>query len=139
MRYRDKWFCIVFLSLTTLFIVSSPVKSAPQIPFTLGGEVFLNGEKITAKDDVVITLKVEGIELAQYQMGKFPVDYYSLVVPMDSDPNTPEKGYPGDEAYIYISGVLIDENPVLLGEFSETVILNIHAGLDGKKQKKSKK
>lgn len=117
------------LAMTTLLVLfgSFPVLAAPEKPYAIGGKVFVNGKQLTARDlDYTITLEVNGKELVSYKMGDYPVDFYTLSVSMDTDSTISNKGFPGDDAYIYINGTAIDENPVPVGGYGQTMYLNIH-------------
>jgi hypothetical protein len=66
-----------------------------------------------------ITLKVNGQVIASYTMGSNPDagNNYILRVPLDAlDPQESGTARPGDEAEIYVDGVLATLEPVIIGE-----------------------
>ena len=113
---------IVFLILLT----NSQVFARPLMDCTIFGKIFFNGTELTRNNDqYTVTLEVNGNEIASYKMGTDPIDMYSLLVKMDDDPEVTDKGHPDDSAYLYINGIAIDQNPVILITGNE--ILDISA------------
>lgn len=114
---------LVFLVL----LCGSQALSTPEKSYSIDSKAYVNGVKLTQGDsDYTIALEVDGVELVSYRMGDYPVDFYTLLVPMDTDSTIPDKGFPGDKAYIYINGTVIDENPVHIGSHGQTSYLDIH-------------
>ena len=104
------------------------VTAIPQQPYTLYGTATLNGEILTAQDDDVVSLKVEGIELVSYTMGDISgTDNYVLKVPMDSDSSVTTAAQEGDTAYIYVNGIAINEGVQIIGAPGNTVKFDISA------------
>jgi parallel beta-helix repeat protein len=104
------------------------VTAIPQQDYTLYGTATLNGKVLTAQDDAVISLKVEGIELVSYTMGDIPgTDNYVLIVPLDSEPGVTTAAQEGDTAYIYINGIAINEGVQIIGAPGTTVQFDISA------------
>jgi hypothetical protein len=102
------------------------VTAIPQQPYTLYGTATLNGKILTAQDDAVMSLKVEGIELVSYTMGDISgTDNYVLKVPMDSDSSVTTAAQEGDTALIYINGIAINEGVSIIGAPSTTVQFDI--------------
>ena len=100
----------------------------PTQPYTLYGTATLNGKVLTAQDDAVIALKVDGVELVSYTMGDIAgIDNYVLKVPMDSDSSVTTAAQEGDTAYIYINGVAINEGVQVIGEPAAVVQVDISA------------
>jgi len=100
----------------------------PTQPYTLYGTATLNGKALTAQDDDVISLKVDGVELVSYTMGDISgTDNYVLKVPMDSDASVTTAAQEGDSAYIYINGVEISEGVQVIGAPATVVTLDISA------------
>ncbi len=100
----------------------------PTQPYTLYGTATLNGKVLTAQDDDVIALKVEGVELVSYTMGDIAgTDNYVLKVPMDSDSSVTTAAQEGDSAYIYINGVEINEGVQVIGAPAAVVQVDISA------------
>lgn len=122
----------IFLILCCVIMIltgdNPPALGMPQMDFTLYGKAIAADKMLTQNDtDYVLTLEINGIELARYVMGSLPSfqDNYVLKVPMDSDPGIPEKGYTGDMAHIFINGIPISENPITVGSPGETISLDI--------------
>ena len=115
---------LVFLVL----LCGSQALSTPEKSYSISGKTYVNGVKTTQGDtaDFTIILEMDGVELVSYRMGDHPVDFYTLLVPMDTDSTIPDKGFPGDKAYIYINGTAIDENSVYIGSYGQTSYLDIH-------------
>jgi parallel beta-helix repeat protein len=104
------------------------VTAIPQQPDTLYGTTTLNGKVLTAQDDDVVSLKVDGIELVSYTMGDISgTDNYVLKVPMDSDSSVTTAAQEGDTAYISINGIAINEGPQIIGAPGNTVKFDISA------------
>ncbi len=100
----------------------------PTQPYTLYGTATLNGKVLTAQDDAVISLKVDGIELVSYTMGDIAgIDNYVLKVPMDSDSSVTTAAQEGDSAYIYINSVAIDEGVQVIGAPAAVIKFDISA------------
>jgi len=96
--------------------------------FTIYGNVRVGDKTLTRSDTgYVLTLEVNGNELARYVMGSLPSfqDDYVLKVPMDSDPFVQGKAYLGDSAYILVNGKSVTENPVIVSNPGETVLIDI--------------
>jgi|GEM_PF-1500815 len=125
----------VFILINLLLLTAgASVFAKPQPDFTFFGTASVNGVPLTQSDtDTTITLEVEGVELARYTMGDNPAagDYYVLIVPMDDDPTVTNKGFPGDSALVYINDNPVDENPLTLGNFGQTLVQNIDATISG--------
>ena len=126
------WFVSLKLCvLSLLFIAGSmPVIARPQPDFTLWGTAYVNGVPLTQKHiGYVIRVEVDGTELVRYTMGSVLAygDYYVLKVPMDDDPLRTQKGQPGDIAHIFINDNLIDDLPIMLGDYGKTVQRDLHA------------
>jgi len=103
----------------------------PTQPYTLYGTATLNGDALTAQDDAVIALKVDGVELVSYTMGDLAgTDNYVLKVPMDPDSSVTTAAQEGDSAYIYINGVEINEGVQVIGAPATVVTLDISATSD---------
>lgn len=116
------------MSVLLVLLCSFPALATPEKPYAIGGKVFVSGKQLTARDlDYTITLEVNGKELVSYKMGDYPVDYYTLSVPMDTDSTISNKGFPGDDAYIYVNGTAVDENPITLGGYGGSTWLSINA------------
>jgi parallel beta-helix repeat protein len=104
------------------------VAAIPQQDYTLYGTATLNGKVLTAQDDAVISLKVEGMELVSYTMGDIPgTDNYVLIVPLDSEPGVTTAAQEGETAYIYINGIPISEGAQIIGAPGTTVQFDISA------------
>lgn len=115
------------MSVLLVLLCSFPALATPEKSYSIGGKAYVNGVKLTQGDtDYTITLEVDGVEVVSYRMGDYPVDFYTLLVPMDTDSTIPDKGFPGDKAYIYIDGTAIDEKPVHIGSYGQTSYLDIH-------------
>jgi hypothetical protein len=100
----------------------------PTQPYTLYGTATLNGKVLTAQDDDVISLKVDGVELVSYTMGDIAgIDHYVLKVPIDSNSSVTTAAQEGDSAYIYINGVAISEGVQVIGAPGTTVPFDISA------------
>ena len=121
---------VVIIIQILLFAGGTFTYARPQPDFTLWGTAYVNGAALTHEDiGYNITLEVQGKELVRYRMGETPAygDYYVLKIPMDDDPAVAGKGQPGDDAFIYINGNAVNESPLTLGKFGETVEKDIHA------------
>ena len=95
-------FTFMAMAVLLVLLCSFPALAEPEKPYTIGGEVYVNGKKLTQNDtDYTITLEVDGVELVSYTMGDYAVAYYTLSVPMDTDSEISDKGFPGNDAYIY--------------------------------------
>ena len=102
------------------------VTAIPQQPYTLYGTATLNGKVLTAQDNAVISLEVDGVELVSYTMGDISgTDNYVLKVPMDSDSSVTTAAQEGDTAYIYVNGIAINEGAQIIGAPSTTVQFDI--------------
>jgi parallel beta-helix repeat protein len=118
----------VTLTIAILCFCIGVITAIPQQPYTLYGTATLNGKVLTAQDDNVISLKVEGIELISYTMGDIPTtDNYVLKVPIDSDPNVTTAAQEGDTAYTYINGIAINEGFLIIGAPGTPVQFDISA------------
>ena len=92
------------------------VTAIPQQDYTLYGTATFDGTVLTARDDAVISLTVDGIELVSYKMGDISgTNNYVLKVPMDSDTGVTTAAQEGYTAYIYINGVAINEGSQIIG------------------------
>jgi len=123
---------VTVFTLINLLLLAGSISALakPQPDFTFWGTAHVNGVPLTQSDtDHIITLEVDGIELVQYTMGDMAIyeDYYVLKVPMDDDPMVVDKGQAGDTAFVYINGNPVDENPLTLGNYGETVLQDIYA------------
>ena len=119
----------IALAIAILCFCSGLVTAIPQQDYTLYGTATLDGVVLTAQDDAVISLAVEGVELVSYRMGNISgTDYYVLKVPLDSDPGVTTAAQEGDTAYIYINGVEISEGTQIMGAPSNTARFDISAG-----------
>jgi VCBS repeat-containing protein len=129
----------LFALMIILLVVFNgvPASAGPGPDIILAGNVYVNDnvEPLTASDtDYTVTLEVEGVELASYQMGSEPLneDWYVLYVPTDNG-LIPHVEYPvgkeGDTAYIYVNGSPVNENPVYLGAAGSQTVLPIHVTL----------
>jgi len=128
---KGEWFAQyvkIALAIAILCFCSGLVTAVPQQDYTLYGTATLDGTILTAQDDAVISLTVDGIEVVSYTMGDIPgTDYYVLKVPLDSDPGVTTAAQEGDTAYVYINGVAIDEGPQIIGASSATARFDISA------------
>ena len=134
-KMHAKLFALMIILLVVFNGV--PASAGPGPDIILAGNVYVNDnvEPLTASDtDYTVTLKVEGVELASYQMGSDPFngDWYVLYVPTDNG-LIPHVEYPvgkeGDTAYIYVNGSPVNENPVYLGAAGSQTVLPIHVTL----------
>ena len=57
------------LVIAILCFCSGLVTAIPQQDYTLYGTATLDGVVLTARDDAVISLAVDGVELVSYRMG----------------------------------------------------------------------
>jgi hypothetical protein len=105
----------IALTIAVLCFTTGVITALPQQSYTLYGTATLNGEVLTAHDNDVISLEVDGVELLSYTMGDITTDNYALKVPMDSDPSVTTAAQEGDTAYIYINGIAINEGPQVIG------------------------
>ena len=118
----------IALAIAILCFCSGHVTAMPQQDYTLYGTATLDGAVLTAQDDAVISLAVDGIELVSYTMGDISgTDYYVLKVPLDSDPGVTLAAQEGDTAYVYVNSVAIDEGPRIIGAPSTTARFDISA------------
>jgi len=116
------------LVIAILCFCIGQVTAIPQQDYTLYGTATFDGTVLTARDDAVISLAVDGIELVSYTMGDIQgTDYYVLKVPLDSDPGVTTAAQEGDTAYVYINGVAINEGPQIIGAPSATARFDISA------------
>ncbi|MCK4734171.1 MAG: right-handed parallel beta-helix repeat-containing protein, partial [Methanophagales archaeon] len=122
------WQLKIALAIAILCFGIGLVTAIPQQDYTIYGTATLNDKVLTAQDDAVISLEVEGIELVSYTMGDIPVtDNYVLIVPLDSEPGVPTAAQEGDTAYIYINGIAISEGAQIIGAPGTTVQFDISA------------
>lgn len=123
------------LSVVILLVLLSsfPALAMLEKPFTIGGKVHVNGAVLTSADtEYTVTLEVDEVQLSRYTMGDHDVDFYTLLVPMDNDPEAePVMGHPGKLAYIYVNGTSADKNPVSLGGYAGYMVLDIHVTIGG--------
>lgn len=118
----------IVLIIAILCFCIGVVTAIPQQDYTLYGTATLNGKILTAQDDAVVSLKVDGIELVSYTMGDITsTDNYVLKVPMDSDPGVTTAAQEGDTAYISINGIAINEGPQIIGAPGTIVQFGISA------------
>jgi parallel beta-helix repeat protein len=118
----------IALTIAILCFCSGLVTAIPQQDYTLYGTATLDGVVLTARDDAVISLAVDGVELVSYTMGDISgTVYYVLKVPLDSDPGVTTAAQEGDTAYIYINGVAIIEGTQIIGAPSNTARFDISA------------
>ncbi|MCK4347213.1 MAG: hypothetical protein KAW47_01215, partial [Thermoplasmatales archaeon] len=118
----------IALTIAILCFGIGVVTAIPQQDYTLYGTARLNGKVLTAQDDDVISLEVDGVELVSYTMGDIPnTDNYVLKVPMDSDPGVTTAAQEGDTAYTYINGIAINEGPQIIGAPGTIVQFGISA------------
>jgi hypothetical protein len=132
MKYLKPWKISLMLGLVLMLFLydSQPALSMPQMDFTIYGSARVGDKTLTRSDtDYVLTLEVNGRELVRYVMGSLPSfqDYYVLKVPMDSDPFVQDKAYMGDTAHIFVNGKPVSENPIIVGNPGETILLDISA------------
>ena len=118
----------IVLTIAIICFCVGLVTAVPQQDYTLYGTATLNGKALTAQDDAVISLKVDGVELVSYTMGDIAgTDNYVLKVPMDSDSSVTTAAQEGDSAYIYINGVAIIEGVQVIGAPAAVVQVDISA------------
>jgi parallel beta-helix repeat protein len=118
----------IALLIATLCFSIGLVTAIPQQDYTLYGTATLNGKILTAQDNAIVSLKVDGIELVSYRMRDISgTDNYALKVPMDSDPSVTTAAQEGDTAYIYINGIAINEGTQIIGAPGTTVQFAISA------------
>ncbi|RCV64772.1 hypothetical protein C5S53_07200 [Methanophagales archaeon] len=118
----------IALAIAILCFCSGLVTAIPQQDYTIYGTATLIGTVLTAQDDAVISLAVDGIELVSYTMGDISgTNNYVLKVPLDSDPGVTTAAQEGDSAYIYINGVAINEGPQIIEAPGTTAHVDISA------------
>ncbi|KAF5429960.1 hypothetical protein C5S39_08290, partial [Candidatus Methanophagaceae archaeon] len=118
----------IALTIAIICLCVGLVTAVPQQDYTPYSTATLNGKVLTAQDDDVTALKVDGIELISYTMGDISgTDNYVLKVPMDSDSSVITAAQEGDSAYTYINGVAINEGVQVIGAPGTTVQFDISA------------
>ncbi len=113
MKLVEMMFGFLLLVLASAVFVCA----VPSSPHTFGGAVYINGVLLNSGDtDYVISFEVDGVELVRYTMGDYPsYDGYNLIVPMDTDCSVYGAACEGDDGYIYVGGMPINGNPVMVG------------------------
>jgi len=112
------------LCIFTLLILVSIVTAIPLPDCTLYGSVTVNDYLLTKDDSNVISLTVDGEELASFTMGDVDADAYVLKVPINSE-ETEGFAQTGDTARIYIDGEEVDQSPITIGDFGTTIKLDL--------------
>lgn len=136
-RSSGKIIICVFVLMACLFI-GTTANAGPGLDIIAYGKAHFEGTALGATDSgFTIALRVNGVELCSYVMGSDTVngDYYVLAVPTENGLNpgcTYPVGKESDEAYIYINGEPIQENPVKLSAPGIQQELNIHASHDNR-------
>ncbi|RCV64773.1 Outer membrane protein assembly factor BamB, contains PQQ-like beta-propeller repeat [Methanophagales archaeon] len=121
----------IALAIAILCFCIGMVTAIPQQDYTLHGTATFDDTVLTAQDDAVISLAVDGLELVSYKMGDIPgTNNYVLKVPMDSDTSVTTAAQEGDTAYIFINGVTINEGPQIIGAPGATAQIDISASVE---------
>jgi len=140
---KMEWFARhvkITLAIVILCFSIGLVTAIPQQDYTLYGTATLDGTVLTAQDDAIISLAVDGLELVSYKMGDIPgTNNYVLKVLMDSDTGVTTAAQEGVTAYISINGVAIKEGPQIIGAPGATAQFDISASLEDIQQKTSVK
>ncbi len=118
---------IVFGFLFVVLASAVFVCAVPLSSHTFGGAVYVDGVLLTSEDtDYSVSLEVGGVELARYTMGNYSsYDGYNLIVPMDTDCSLSSAACEGDEAYVYVNDMSVNENPVEVGAPAGYTVMDI--------------
>lgn len=123
---------LVILSGADFAYAAISESGPPLMPQTFYGNVYVDDMLLIEGDSgYTLSLEVENRTLATYTMGDYPEmgDYYILEVPLNSDCSVTDAACIGDEAYIYINGEPINENPVPITDSGAWTRLDISTGM----------